>query len=144
MRMLEAIREVFGDVVRGQVSRLIRRGQSRDDAVAYTAMTLAWMGLANLVSVELNANNVSGGLLESAERVELGTIAPGQTATATFRIRSQKTGAISFSNLTTSDDSVIGRFRLKTGVDERDVVLSPDTLLLPEFQSAGARNRSLN
>ena len=53
MRMLEAIREVFGDVVRGQVSRLIRRGQSRDDAVAYTAMTLAWMGLANLVSVVL-------------------------------------------------------------------------------------------
>ena len=88
---------------------------------------------ANLVSVELNANNVSGGTLESASRVELGTIAPGETKTATFRIRSQKTGSISFSNLTTSDDSVIGRFRLKTGVDERGVTLSPDTILLPDF-----------
>jgi hypothetical protein len=53
--------------------------------------------VANLVSVELNANNVSGGVLESPSRVELGSIAPGETKSATFRIRSQKTGAISFS-----------------------------------------------
>jgi len=89
--------------------------------------------VANLVSVELNGNNISGGILESASRVELGTIAPGETKTATFRIRSQKTGTISFSNLTTSDDSVIGRFRLKAGVDERGVTLSPDTIPLPDF-----------
>ena len=89
--------------------------------------------VANLVSVELNANNVSGGVLESPSRVELGSIAPGETKSATFRIRSQKTGAISFSNLTTSDDSVTGRFRLKTGVDERGVALSPDSLVLPDF-----------
>ena len=89
--------------------------------------------VANLVSVELNANNVSGGLLESPGRVELASIAPGETKSATFRIRSQKTGAITFSNLTTSDDSVIGRFRLKTGVDERGVALSPDSLIMPEF-----------
>jgi hypothetical protein len=89
--------------------------------------------VANLVSVELNANNVSGGILESPARVELGTIAPGETRSAVFRIRSQKTGSITFSNLTTSDDSVIGRFRLKAGVDERGVALSSDTLALPDF-----------
>ena len=89
--------------------------------------------VANLVSVELNANNISGGVLESESRIELGSIEPGETKSAVFRIRSQKTGAITFSNLTTSDDSVIGRFRLRTGVDERGVALSPDTLLLPDF-----------
>ncbi len=110
--------------------RTVRSGEPYEAAVTIlnTSSTVA-----NLVSVELNANNVSGGLLESDARVELGNIAPGQTATATFRIRSQKTGAISFSNLTTSDDSVIGRFRLKAGVDERGISLSPDTLVLPEF-----------
>ncbi|TVR51684.1 MAG: hypothetical protein EA425_06600 [Puniceicoccaceae bacterium] len=89
--------------------------------------------IANLVSVELNANNISGGILESETRVELGNIEPGETKTATFRIRSQRTGAISFSNLTTSDDSLVGRFRLRAGVDERGVALSPDTILLPDF-----------
>jgi hypothetical protein len=47
----------------------------------------------------------------------LGTILPGQTATAKYSIRAQRTGAISFSNLTTSDDSVQGRFRLSMGID---------------------------
>ncbi len=88
---------------------------------------------ANLVNVTLNNNSISGGILESDETVELGTILPGQTATATFRIRSQRTGAITFSNITTSDDSLVGRFRLHAGVDERGVALSPDTLVLPNF-----------
>ena len=88
---------------------------------------------ANLVNVTLNSLSISGGVLESPETVELGTILPGQTATAKFRIRSQRTGAITFSNLTTSDDSLVGRFRLRAGVDERGVALSPDTLVLPNF-----------
>lgn len=110
--------------------RTVRFGEPYDAVVTIlnTSSTVA-----NLVSVELNGNNVSGGLLESPGRVDLGNIAPGETRSATFRVRSQKTGAITFSNLTTSDDSVLGRFRLKTGVDERGVELSPDTLLLPDF-----------
>ncbi len=110
--------------------RTTRAGEPYEAAVTIlnTSSTVA-----NLVSVELNANNISGGTLESASRVDLGTIAPGETRTATFRIRSQKTGSISFSNLTTSDDSVVGRFRLRAGVDERGVALSPDTILLPDF-----------
>jgi hypothetical protein len=113
--------------------RTVRSGEPYNTAVTIlnTSSTVA-----NLVSVELNENNISGGVLETGSRVELGTIAPGETKTATFRIRSQKTGAITFSNLTTSDDSVVGRFRLKTGVDERGVALSSDTLLLPDFIDA--------
>ena len=88
---------------------------------------------ANLVTVTLNKNSISGGVLESDESVVLGTILPGETETATYRIRAQRTGSITFSNLTTSDDSLVGRFRLRTGIDERGVTLSPDTLLLPDF-----------
>lgn len=90
---------------------------------------------ANLVSVTLNRNSISGATFESGqgETVELGTILPGQTATATYRLRSQRTGAISFSNLSTSDDSTVGRFRFSMGVDERGVALSPDSLALPDF-----------
>src|SRR4030095_6424920 len=91
---------------------------------------------ANLVSVTLPSTSISGGVLESAETVELGTILPGQSATAIFRVRSQRTGAISFSNLTTSDESTQGNFRLSMGIDERGVVLSPDTLAMPDFVNA--------
>ncbi len=110
--------------------RTVRTGEPYE---AYVTILNTSQTPANLVSVTLNRNSVSGGVLESPETVELGTIAPGQTAVATFRVRAQRTGAITFSNLTTSDDSVVGRFRLRTGVDERGVPLSPDTLLLPDF-----------
>ncbi len=88
---------------------------------------------ANLVSVTLPSASLSGGVLETSDTVQLGTILPGQTATATYRVRAQRTGAISFSNLTTGDDGVQGRFRLTMGIDERGVVLSPDTLAMPDY-----------
>jgi len=88
---------------------------------------------ANLVNVTLRESSISGGRLESPETVELGTIAPGQTATAKYRVRSQRTGSITFSNLSTSDDSLVGRFRLSMGIDERGVALSADTIAPPDF-----------
>jgi hypothetical protein len=113
--------------------RTIRTGEPYEASVTIlnTSNTVA-----NLVSISLNPLNISGGLLQSDERVELGTIRPGETATATFKILSQRTGAITFSNITTSDDSLVGRFRLRVGVDERGVALSRNTLLLPEFVDA--------
>ena len=110
--------------------RTVRFGELYD---AYVTILNTGLSVANLVQVTLNSASISGGELQSAETVVLGTILPGQTATAKFTIRALRTGAVSFSNLTTSDDSVIGRFRLRAGVDERGVVLSPDTLALPDF-----------
>src|SRR4030095_4390733 len=49
--------------------------------------------------------------------------------------RSSDLGRVTFSNLTTSEDSVIGRFRLRMGVDERGVELSPDTIGYPSYAS---------
>jgi len=90
---------------------------------------------ANLVSVTLNRNAVSGATFEPGqeETIQLGTILPGQSATATYRLRAQRTGAVSFSNLSTSEDSVVGRFRFSMGIDERGVALSPDTLAMPDY-----------
>lgn len=110
--------------------RTVRSGEPYDASV-----TILNTGTtdANQVSVTLNGASLSGGVLESEETVSLGNIAPGQTATATWRVRAQRTGAISFSNLTTGDNSVQGRFRLRMGIDERGVALSPDTLAMPDF-----------
>ncbi|HET6407449.1 MAG TPA: Ig-like domain-containing protein, partial [Chthoniobacteraceae bacterium] len=110
--------------------RTIRAGEPYE---AYVTILNTSSTIANLVQITLNSASVSGGVLESEETVILGTILPGETATAKFRIRAQRTGAITFSNLTTSDEGLVGRFRLRVGVDERGVPLSPDTLLMPEF-----------
>lgn len=91
---------------------------------------------ANLVQITLREASISGGTLLSDETVVLGTLLPGETGTARYLIKAQQTGRISFSNLTTSDESVKGRFRLSIGVDERGVALSPDTLLMPDFVNA--------
>ncbi|MFM8358440.1 MAG: hypothetical protein ACKOET_07750, partial [Verrucomicrobiota bacterium] len=85
---------------------------------------------ANFVSVTLPPAAVSGAVLETPAVVELGTIAPGESATARWRLRAQRTGRITFSNLTTGPGASAGQFRLAMGVDERDVQLSPDTLAL--------------
>ncbi|MBI1176201.1 hypothetical protein GC207_02040, partial [bacterium] len=112
--------------------RTVRAGEPYDASVTLLNTGSA---AANLVQVTLNKNSISGAQLEdeSQQTVELGTIMPGETATATFHMRSLRTGSVHFSNLTTGDDSVVGRFRLSMGVDERGVVLSPDTIAMPDF-----------
>jgi len=110
--------------------RTVRTGEPYD---AFVTVLNTSQIAANLVNVTLRGTSISGGVLESPETVELGSILPGQTATAKFRVRAQRTGSITFSNLSTSDDSLAGRFRLSMGVDESGVALSPDTLVLPDF-----------
>ncbi|MCS7089100.1 MAG: carboxypeptidase-like regulatory domain-containing protein, partial [Limisphaera sp.] len=113
--------------------RTIRAGEPYD---AFVTVLNTSDTVANLVNVTLRQNSISGGVLESPELVELGTIPPGQSATARFRVRAQRTGSISFSNLTTSDDSTQGRFNLSMGIDERGVALSPDTIAMPDYVNA--------
>ena len=110
--------------------RTVRAGEPYD---AFVTLLNTSQTVANLVSISLNPLNVSGSLLQSPERVEFPTLRPGETVTAKFRFISQRTGAITFSNITTSDDSLVGRLRLTTGVDERGVSLSRNSLVLPDF-----------
>ena len=88
---------------------------------------------ANQVSVTLPSSSLSGAVFEGDQQptVFLGDIPPGQSATARYRMRSQRTGSIRFSNLTVGDDASTGRFLLTMGVDERGVALSGDTIGLP-------------
>ncbi len=90
---------------------------------------------ANLVQVSLNRNSLSGAIFDAgqSESIALGTILPGQSASATYHMIAQRTGDILFSDLTTGDDSVTGRFRFSMGVDEQGVPLSPDTIAMPDF-----------
>src|SRR5690606_6004598 len=78
--------------------RTVRVGEPYEASV-----TLLNTGItpANLVQIALNKNSISGARLEdeTQQLVELGTLLPGQSATATFRLRSLRTGSVSFSNL---------------------------------------------
>jgi hypothetical protein len=89
---------------------------------------------ANLVRVTLPQSALSGASFEpgTTDAVELGTLLPGETATAEWRLRALRTGSITFSQLITDDD-IVGRFRLRMGVDERGVALSPDAIGYPEY-----------
>ncbi len=110
--------------------RTVRTGEPYD---AYVTVMNTSQVDANLVSVALPKGSVSGATLLSEERVQLGTIKPGESVTAKYRLRAERTGQIRFSNLTTGDDSVTGRFRLTMGVDERGVELSPDSIGYPDY-----------
>lgn len=88
---------------------------------------------ANLVSVQLADASLSGAVLMSPNTVELGNIAGGESRTATYRVRSQRTGAVKFSNLSGDVD---GRFQLSMGIDERGVALSPDVIGYPNHVEA--------
>ena len=112
--------------------RTVRAGEPYDASVTVLNTSLV---PANRVRVTLPKSSLSGAVFEGDQQatVELGDIAPGQTATARYRLRSQQTGSIKFSNLTTSDDASRGSFLLTLGVGERGVALSPDTLLLPDL-----------
>lgn len=110
--------------------RTVRTGEPYD---AFVTVLNTSQVEANLVSVSLPKGSVSGATLLSDERVQLGTIKPGESVTAKYRLRAERTGQIRFSNLTTGDDSVTGRFRLTMGVDERGVELSPDSIGYPDY-----------
>ena len=87
---------------------------------------------ANEVSVTLPSSAVSGAELMGEPTVRLGTLLPGQSGTARFRLKSLRTGRVRFSNLSFGDEVTSGQFRLSMGVDERGVELSPDSLAMPD------------
>lgn len=87
--------------------------------------------VANRLTVGMNREAMSGTVLLGEDQVELGDVAPGQSVTAQFRFRSQRTGQVLFSNLSTSEDSVSGRLQFTAGVDERGVDLSVDAIGFP-------------
>ena len=85
--------------------------------------------VANLVSVNLSPNSISGAVLKSDQSVTLNTIAARDAGTAVFHLTSQVTGNVTATSFT-SDDAP-GAFVLRTAVGALGIPLSPNSLVLP-------------
>jgi 5-hydroxyisourate hydrolase-like protein (transthyretin family) len=86
---------------------------------------------ANFVSVNLYPRNISGASLVGDASHEIESIAAGDSASISFRLRSHVTGTVYAATLD-SDEKVAGRFELKTSVGDLGIPLSPDSLVLPK------------
>ena len=89
---------------------------------------------ANLVSVNLSPNSISGAVLQSDATVTLDTIAAHDAATATFHLVSQQTGNVTATSFT-SDDAP-GKFILRSSVGALGIPPSPNSLVLPPAADA--------
>ena len=86
---------------------------------------------ANLVSIRLPASRMSGTKLLSEEKKTWDTIAPGESQTAIFKMQSLKNGKV-VATAFEAETGVKGQFVLTAGVGEKDIPLSPDTMVLPD------------
>lgn len=94
---------------------------------------------ANLVTLGLDPNEISGATLvgDSDEASPLGTVVvPAirkmDTATVEYRLIARKNGQVTATGFT-SDDPLGASFVLRTGVGDRGIPLSPESLVLPEY-----------
>lgn len=90
---------------------------------------------ADLVSVNLHGNSISGARFANPNHtgvVNVGTIPPGESRTATFELVAEVTGSINFANLT-GDHGLSGRFDLTMAVDDRGVPISATTIVYPTW-----------
>ncbi|MGH2689552.1 MAG: hypothetical protein ACRDKW_12190, partial [Actinomycetota bacterium] len=91
-------------------------------------------GVANDVSVNLDASRMSGVDLVGEGSKRIATIPPGDSKVVEFDFRSQKTGKVVATYLrfdAGAGVNVTGNLNFTLGVGERNVPHSPDTLVLP-------------
>src|SRR5205085_4580444 len=90
--------------------------------------------IINGAVAKLNPNSISGASLpvnDNGERAFAGTIQPKSSSTVVWRLKAGVTGAVTASYVKVGDDVSAG-LNLVTGVGDRNVPLSPDSLILPE------------
>ncbi|MDX6694607.1 MAG: large repetitive protein [Blastocatellia bacterium] len=109
---------------------VVRAGQEYD-----LAMTMYNSGSRDIQGAfaNLGRNSVSGAELLgiSTQRQFPTTIARGSSATVKWRLRANVTGAVTATYVKVGDDVSAG-LNLVTGVGDRNVPLSPDSLILPD------------
>ena len=81
---------------------------------------------ANFASVNLLPRSISGATLLSDQSAQVDSIAAGDSATLTFRLRSQTTGTVTATSF--SSEGIPGRFELTTAVGALGIPMSPNTL----------------
>ena len=86
---------------------------------------------ANLISLTLYPEVVSGATIVGDPIRHIDTIAAGDSQSVSFDLVAKVSGKVTAATLD-SDDNVTGRFALKTSVGELGIPLSPDSLVLPK------------
>lgn len=116
------------------VPSVVRRGERFK---LYAAVTNIGQGLANDVSVTIDASRLSGARIVGGGTKTIDTLQPGDSKTLAFELDSDVTGQVvaTYLQLDPRTDST-ARLKFTVGVGERGVVLSPDTLVLPAQVSA--------
>jgi Carboxypeptidase regulatory-like domain len=111
------------------VPSVVRRGERFK---LYASVTNIGQGIANDVTVSLDAAALAGAQLVSDQTVHIDTLRTGDSKTVAFELESQKTGQVVASYLKLDGPGQSGgTLRFALGVGERGVPLSPDTLVLP-------------
>lgn len=98
----------------------------------FTSVTNIGQGLANDVTVTIDASRLSGATIVGDGTRRVDTLRPGDSKTLAFELISDRTGQVvaSYLNLETDNGST-GKLQFTLGVGERGITLSPDTLVLP-------------
>ncbi|NOY63798.1 MAG: hypothetical protein GXO97_00115, partial [Nitrospirae bacterium] len=88
---------------------------------------------ANYFQLKLNTRSLSGARLAEGETdlKTLKTLLPGQAETFEFRLVATTTGKVG-GTVFLADEGINGSFILTTGVGDKGIPLSPDTLVLPK------------
>lgn len=109
---------------------VVRAGQEYD-----LGLTLYNSGttLINGSQAELARQSIIGATLlgDATQRQFQGTLRPGETATVKWRLRANVTGQVTAAYAKVGDNIGAG-LNLVTGVGDRNVPLSPDSLILPD------------
>lgn len=95
--------------------------------------------VANHVSISIDAASLTGAVPVDLPQgvdpsAQLGDLPPGESRLAKFTLRATRTGRVVASAFT-SDGSVVGSLRLRTGVTNDGIPLSPDSFVFPRFVS---------
>ncbi len=108
---------------------IVRAGQEYD--LGISIYNSGSRDLQNLI-LQLRGDSVSGAtLIDTEQKTITNTITQGNSATVKWRLRADVTGQVTSTYHKVSDEIESG-LNLVTGVGDRNVPLSPDSLILPE------------
>jgi len=110
--------------------RVVREGEGYP---LYATVTNTSSSPANLFRIELARRSLSGARLADGETGlrTLETLLPGEAETFEFRLVARTTGEVT-GTVFLAQEGINGSFVLTTGVGDRNIPLSPDTLVLPQ------------
>ncbi len=110
------------------VPSIARTGES---FVLRATVTNIGKGIANSVSMNLDQDAFSNLTLKSDASKTISTLKPGDSKVLEFTFESHKTGKVVATYLNMDGSGGTGDIKFRVGIGERNVPLSPDTLVLP-------------